>query len=102
MVSVEAVGGCGGEATLTAALDALAPATAFSLGVAVDGTTLAVFVNGAYVASYTMSSACASGSVALVSSYATAEFTRLAVFDAAVSTSRRRRRRRRLEGAVLS
>ena len=90
-MAIEPVGGCGGAtSTQSVSSVSLAPKTAYSLGIAVDGTTLAVFVNGVYTAGYTMSSDCSSGSVAIASSYAEVDVYHLDVYDATVSARRLR------------
>ena len=60
LVSIEPDSGCSGAATEVSVADTvtLKPDTSYTLGVAVDGDTLAVFVDGLYITDYTMDSRC--------------------------------------------
>ena len=59
-VSIQPDSGCSGSSTVVSVADTitLKPDTSYNLGVAVDGDTLAVFVDGLYVTDYTMDSRC--------------------------------------------
>jgi len=88
-VSIEPDSGCSGSATevCVAGTITLKSDTSYNLGVAVDGDTLAVFVDGLYITYYTMAPSCSSGSVALASEYAAASFESMDVFDATLSVT---------------
>ena len=88
-VSIEPDSGCSGSATevSVAGTITLKSDTSYNLGVAVDGDTLAVFVDGLYITYYTMAPSCSSGSVALASEYAAASFESMDVFDATLSVT---------------
>jgi hypothetical protein len=62
-VSIEPDSGCSGSATevSVAGTITLKSDTSYNLGVAVDGDTLAVFVDGLYITDYTMAPRCSGG-----------------------------------------